>query len=202
MKHASTRALFAYWNRRRGRRRAPARSDIDPADIRRILGDAFMLAADFVDELRFRLAGTRVCALFAREIKGETFIDLWGHTSREHIVGPLTSVTNENEGIVAGALGRTEDGAEIELELLLLPLAFDSRTRIRALGVLAPLTPPYWLGERPVIELDLRTLRHIGAERSFVAGPHFGRPQDGPRTRHGLLVYSGGRELPSGKRTS
>ena len=105
---------------------------------------------------------------------------------------------------MAGALGRTEDGAEIELELLLLPLAFDGRTRIRALGVLAPLTPPYWLGERPVVELDLRTLRHIGAERSLVA-PHFGRLQDGPlgrlqdgpRARHGFLVYSGGRELPA-----
>lgn len=32
MKHAATRELFDYWNRRRGRRSAPARSNIDPAD--------------------------------------------------------------------------------------------------------------------------------------------------------------------------
>jgi len=201
MKHSSTRALFEYWNRRRGRGRAPERSDGDPADIRHILGDTFMLAADFVDEIRFRLAGTRVCALFAREIKGEAFNDLWGATNRQHIGAVLTSVIVESEGVVAGALGRTEDGVGIELELLLLPLAFDGRTRIRALGVLAPLTPPYWLGERPVVELDLRTLRHIEAERSLVA-PHFGRLQDGPRARHGFLVYSGGRKLPADERTS
>ncbi|MGA7152784.1 MAG: PilZ domain-containing protein, partial [Pseudolabrys sp.] len=47
----------------------------------------------------------------------------------------LTAVIDENAGAVAGVLARTEQGAEIELELRLLPLAFDSRTRVRALGV-------------------------------------------------------------------
>jgi hypothetical protein len=66
MKHNSTRALFDYWTRKRGSRRAPARSDIDPADIRGILADTFILTADFVNDIRIRPAGTRICALFAR----------------------------------------------------------------------------------------------------------------------------------------
>ncbi|MGA9280469.1 MAG: PAS domain-containing protein [Pseudolabrys sp.] len=135
MKHQSTRALYDYWTTKRGRRRAPARSDIDPADIRRILADTFILTADFVNDIRVRLAGTRVCALFAREIKGEAFEDLWSEPGREQMHGLLTAVIDENAGAVAGVLARTEQGAEIELELLLLPLAFDSRTRVRALGV-------------------------------------------------------------------
>jgi hypothetical protein len=200
MKHASTRVFFDYWNRRRGRRWAPTRSEIDPADIRQILGDTFMLAADFVDEIRFRLAGTRVCALFAREIKGEVFNDLWGETSCKQAEELLASVLNENVGVVAGILGRGEDGAEVELELLLLPLAFDGRSRIRALGVLVPLTPPYWLGERPLIELDLRTVRHIGPEQFDIGAPRFGRPHEEPRTRYGFRIYSGGREMPADKR--
>lgn len=65
MKHATTREVFEYWNRRRGRRRVPARSNIDPADIRHVLGDTFLLTADFAGDIRFRLAGTRICALFA-----------------------------------------------------------------------------------------------------------------------------------------
>ena len=198
MKHASTQALFDYWNRRRGRRWAPARSEIDPADIRHVLGDTFLLASDFVDELRFRLGGTRVCALFAREIKGEAFNGLWSETSREQIEDLLTVVLDEKVGVVAGVLGRTESGAEVELELLLLPLAFDGRSRVRALGLLAPLTPPYWLGEQPVIALDLRTLRHVGPKQSTIGGPLFGQVQEEPRTRRGFLVYSGGRE-PDGK---
>src|SRR5262245_2492858 len=123
MKHASTRELFDYWNRRRGRRLVAARSDIVPTDIRDVLPDAFMLSADFTDEIRFRLAGTRVCALFARELKGESFKSLWANTSQDQIDSILRCVTDENEVLVAGVLGRSEDGAEVELELLLLPLA-------------------------------------------------------------------------------
>lgn len=40
---------------------------------------------DFVNEIRVRLAGTRICALFAREIKGEAFDDLWSEASREQV---------------------------------------------------------------------------------------------------------------------
>ena len=200
MKHACTRTLFDYWNWRRGRRRAPARSEIDPADIRYILGDTFMLAADFVDDIRFRLAGTRVCALFAREIKGDAFKDLWSEASRQQIAGLLTAVIDEGVGAVAGVVGCTDDGAKVELELLLLPLS-RSPSRVRALGTLTPLTPPYWLNERPVIELDLRTLRHIGAGQAETGNQRFGQERHGRRTRHGFLVYSGRREIPSGDHT-
>lgn len=200
MKHVATRALFDYWNQRRGRRLAPRRSDIDPADIRQILGDTFMLAADFIDEARFRLAGTRVCALFAREIKGDAFNDLWSEASSTHIGDLLTAVIDEGVGAVAGVVGRTEDGSEVELELLLLPLVLEGQTRVRALGALAPLKPPYWLGERPIVELELRTLRHIGAEQDTAGNRRFGRPVEGRVSRHGFLVYSGGRGLPSDER--
>jgi hypothetical protein len=173
MKHASTRAVFDHWNRRRGLRWAPARSDINPGDIRHVLGDTFMLAADFVDGIRFRLAGTRVCALFAREIKGEPFNGLWSKASREQLDNLLGAVLSEYVGVVAGVLGRTQDGTETELELLLLPLVLEGHSRVRALGALAPLAPPYWLGERAMSELDLRTFRHVGAEQSNSGHPRF-----------------------------
>jgi len=72
---------------------------------------------------------------------------------------------------------------------------------VRALGILTPPVPPYWLGERPVIELDLRTLRHIGAEQAEMGNQRFAQERDGRRTRHGFLVYSGGRESPSSEQT-
>src|SRR5512146_2629747 len=43
MKHATTRELYDYWNRVRGGERAPLRSAIEPSDIRRILGEMFIL---------------------------------------------------------------------------------------------------------------------------------------------------------------
>ena len=199
MKHASTKGLYAYWNRQRGLRPAPERGDIDPVEIRHALGDTFMLAADFVDQLRFRLAGTRVCALFGREIKGELFPALWNEPGRAQIEDLLTVVTNESIGAVAGLTGHTEDGAEVDLEMLLLPLAHTGHARIRALGILVPLAPPYWLGEKPVTELSLSALRHLGPDLETVDAPRFAPTAEGGRLRHGFTVYSGGRQAESQK---
>lgn len=155
-----------------------------------------MLAADFIDGIRFRLAGTRVCALFRREIKGEGFNALWSDASRAQITNVAKAAINEKIGTVAGVTGRAEKGSETELELLLLPINHDGRTRIRALGSLAPLAPPYWLGEEPIVELQLQTLRHVGARQTDVV-PQF-RSGAGLHMRHGFVVYSGGREIRPG----
>jgi hypothetical protein len=188
--------VLDYWQDRRRNRPAPDRADIDPGEIRQALGDTFMLAADFVDQLRFRLAGTRVCALFGREIKGESFAVLWGEDSRKQIDELITVVTEEATGAVAGLVGTTADGSTTDIEMLILPLAHTGLARIRAIGVLAPVVPPYWLGEKPVVDLSLRNLRHLGDD-SGSAAPRFvsgaGRP------RHRFVVYSGGREAPGGE---
>ena len=84
----------------------------------------------------------------------------------------MAAVIDENVGAVAGIIGRTETGDEVELELLLLPLSHAGHARVRALGVLAPLTPPYWLGERPVVELELKTLRHIDGRQTDKLARH------------------------------
>jgi hypothetical protein len=199
MKHVSSALVLDYWQDRRRNRPAPDRADIDPGEIRQALGDTFMLAADFVDQLRFRLAGTRVCALFGREIKGESFGALWSEDSRKQIDELVTVVTEEAAGAVAGLVGTAADGSVTDIEMLILPLAHTGLARIRAMGVLAPVVPPYWLGEKPVVELSLRSLRHLG-EDSGRAAPRFVSGAGGGRPRHGFVVYSGGREAPSGDR--
>jgi hypothetical protein len=115
----------------------------------------------------------------------------------------LTIVTSETMGAVAGLTARTADGAEADLELLVLPLAHVGHARIRGLGVLVPIEPPYWLGEKPVVELELGTLRHVGAELESFGTPRFAPAPalEDVRLRHGFVVYSGGRQAPSGDRT-
>jgi hypothetical protein len=200
MKHVSTRIVFDYWTKQRGPRPAPDRADIDPTEIRHALGDTFMLAADFVDQLRFRLAGTRVCALFNREIKGEAFTNLWREDNRAAIEELLRVVTAEATGAVAGLTALSEEGAQADLEMLLLPLAHSGHARIRALGVLAPTVPPYWLGAQAVTELTLNGLRYIDAQGKPGARPGFGLAAAAGRVRHGFVVYNGGRESPSTER--
>ncbi len=201
MKHQSTRTVFDYWNEKRGNRPAPMRAEIDPTAIRHALSDTFTLAADFTDQLRFRLAGTRVCALFSREIKGEVFSALWSEASGNSIDDLLSIVAHETTGAVAGLTARTEDGAETDLELLLLPLAHIGHARVRALGVLAPTNPPYWIGTKPVVELTLGTLRHVGRDTDSPLAPRLVPADASSRVQHGFVVYSGGRRTPSGEET-
>jgi len=66
MKHASSRELFMHWQDRRRARIAPERAEIEPGAIRKALADVFLLGAEADAEPRFRLAGTRVCALFGQ----------------------------------------------------------------------------------------------------------------------------------------
>ena len=44
MQQEATVALFQYWNRLRDGRPAPLRSEIEPADIKRLLADTFILS--------------------------------------------------------------------------------------------------------------------------------------------------------------
>src|SRR4029079_18328806 len=80
MKPPSNRELFDYWNERRGLRPAPTRADIEPSGIRNILGDTFVIETSHSQNHRFRIAGTRLCALFVRELKAESFVMLWQQT--------------------------------------------------------------------------------------------------------------------------
>jgi hypothetical protein len=192
MKHPSNRELFDYWNERRGERLAPERADIEPADIRHVLGDTFVLEANATENHLFRIAGTRLCALFGRELKTESFIKLWQQPGQTAIRELIAVVMEEKVGIVASATGATADDtlAPVQLELLLLPLAFRSRGEARVMGALVPMAAPYWLGARAIGPLTLGMFRHIGAVAD-TAAPLFHAAAG--RLKHGLTVYDGGR---------
>ena len=192
MKHPSNRELFNYWNERRGERLAPERADIEPAAIRHVLGDTFVTEMSGSENHLFRIAGTRLCALFGRELKAESFLKLWSRTAQTAIRELLAVVMDEKVGVVASATGTTADDilAPINLELLLLPLAFRSRNEARVMGALAPMAAPYWLGAKAIGPLTLGAFRHIGAAADASA-PLFKAAAG--RLRHGLTVYDGGR---------
>jgi hypothetical protein len=188
MKHAASRELYAYWEKRRGKRAAPERGDIEPGAIRQVLSDAFILALDGRTGYPFRLAGTRVCALFGRELKGERFIGLWAAASQTVVSDLLAISDSERVGTVAGVTAHNAEGEPIDLELLLLPLSAGRPSLARTIGILAPLKIPTWLGSSPIGALTLGSRRHIGASVDTRLLPRFLTPGHGR-----LVVHEGGR---------
>jgi hypothetical protein len=193
MKHSSTRELFDYWNMRRGSRSAPERAEIEPGAIRRVLADTFMLTFDPRAGHPFRIAGTRVCAAFGRELKGVAFTKIWAGASQHSIRDVLATVASESVGAAARAAGHSRAGDALELEFLVLPLAHGGGASTRILGALVPTEIPCWLGAEALGRLTLGTIRYLGPLRRAYSVAH-GAPAvpSYARLRPRLLVYDGG----------
>ncbi len=194
MKHPTNRDLFAYWNRQRGENLAPPRNDIEPSAIRKLLGDTFVLSAGAGGIYTFRLAGTRLCAMFGRELKSETFASLWDKPWQTSMRELIHVVMDEKAGVVACASGTAAKDTmlPLKLELLLLPLANEAREDARLIGALVPMEAPYWLGARALGPLSLGMFRHVGPAVEEVRTPRL-VSVTGRIGSHGFTVYEGGR---------
>lgn len=132
-------ALYDYWTRQRGDRTIPLRGTIEPADIASILPDVFILEHSRLADPHFRLAGTRICAQFARELKGAAFDQLFAPDQRNRVARIAENVMAHaapavmQVALVDGTLETTE------AEIVLLPVATKGRTADRIIGALAPL---------------------------------------------------------------
>jgi hypothetical protein len=194
MKHASSRELFAYWTARRGARPAPERSEIEPAAIRHALGDVFILAFDRGAGHPFRLAGTRVCALFGRELRGQSFLELWDADSRVALAELMNTAGEETVGAVAGVSARTAEGWAQGLELVVLPLRQRGEAQGRMIGVLAPFSVPFWLGAAQLDGLTLGTVRHLDPALDTPSAARLVAGAEVVNGQHGIfVVHEGGR---------
>ena len=193
MKQASSRELFGYWAARRGSRAAPERGEIEPSAIRRALGDVFILEFDRALGHPFRLAGTRVCALFGRELKNERFLELWSAACRATVADLLDGVADEATGFVAAASGRTAEGWAQDVELVLLPLAHRGDTHARMIGALAPLSAPFWLGAARLGSLTLGNIRHLDPALETPAAARLVAGDKSAARRAAFTVYEGGK---------
>lgn len=161
MKHQTTFRLHKYWTNLRGGRPAPRRTDVEPADIREILAETFILNADDKDTYTYRLAGSRVCSPYCRELKGKDFLSFWGG----HDVGALQTlmeaIRKDAAAAVIGWEGHNIRRQSIMFETLLLPLETQSGRYTRIMGSTTAADRPYWLGVHPVLEQQIVSMRMI-----------------------------------------
>ena len=221
MRHPVSRELFAYWEALRAGRSAPERSAIDPAAIRHLLAYTFLLEIGQGAEPRsravsFRLSGTRLNALFRRELKGSAFAQIWTGGDRAEAAALLQGVLDDCAPAVAGLSGGPGDHDPASFEMLLLPLRHHGRTHARLLGSIAAEAVPSWIGLRAISHLRLTSFRTIlprdpgrlgrfGAPAAVIGGPP--NPAAAPPTAPSRMpavprprrfqVHQGGRSSPA-----
>ena len=149
MKHKTSKALYAYWNDVRADRMAPNRFEIDPSRISAILPYTFILERIDPETFRFRLAGTRMCDIFGCELRGTNFLDGWPARDRLPLARKFSVLTTQGAGLRMHMKLATVSEADVECEMLLLPLLHTRGMIDRILGSFAPLATPSWLGDTP-----------------------------------------------------
>lgn len=186
MLQPTSQKLYAYWDRVRNGRVAPRRFEIEPAKISALLPETFIAERNGARGYRFRLAGTRICEQFGRELRGTDLLDLWADAGRRAVSSMLHTVLTD-AAIGYGrcrAFGR--DNRHVCFEFLFLPLIHIGETPNRLLGAFTAMEPPFWLGTEPLLRQELTELnlhcpgeapllvKHAGAQVISLVGHRAG----------------------------
>lgn len=151
--------IYAYWDKLRGEAAAPMRGQIEPTAIRYALPDLFMLEASPEGDLTFRLVGTRICAMFGRELRGHSFHELWAGGPVSNPIEIAQGVILYESPVLMNLMGFFDDGETFRFEMLLLPIRSAEGLCDRLLGALVPAS-----GQERT--LPMRTLRCLFMDRS------------------------------------
>ncbi len=168
IRHQANRDLFNYWNRLRADTPAPEQRLMDPALIGEALPDIFII--DVTDEgtYEIRLAGTRLCAFWGRELRGTDALSLWDGQDREGAEMLFFSIVEDAAVAVASHQMTNSKGRTIEMEMVAMPLTrrVGQKTVRRIIGAFVPWSTPFWMGMEPVVHQAIASVRMVWPENA------------------------------------
>lgn len=201
MRHRTTEAVFDYFNDLRGTRPAPIRTEIDPAALKTVLPDLFILEKGRDGIVRFRLAGTRVCLILGQELRNREFGEIWEAPARHKIRLAADAVLANQSALEIAIEAMGDDEESFALEMLLLPLYSQVGQCDRIFGSLVAIEPARTIEAYPrlllpadlafvPVEGSARERRHAEPAPESIAASSFGGLVN--RITH-LRVFEGGR---------
>jgi hypothetical protein len=125
--HANTRAIYDYWLEKRGKRRMPARRDLDPIEIPRALLPGICLVDVVADERRYvyRLVGTGEVELRGYDPTGDSVEEGFFGPSAGDALDCYDRVVLTGAPFVDATPFTSQNGQYVMLETIFLPLADD-----------------------------------------------------------------------------
>ena len=164
MRQETSVELFQYWNRLRDGRSAPRRTEVEPADIKALLADTFILESESRAEAAFRLAGTRLCAIYGRELKGLAFSSLWRERDRKLLARLLAGMFVDKTVVVINFDGTSKSGRSMAFEMIVLPLD-NGDGSLRCIGLVTPEERAFWLGADRIADAHVTGIRVFDPSR-------------------------------------
>lgn len=127
--------IYGYWAGLRRGARLPARRDVDPAALKRLLPTVSLIdiRRDPMD-FRVRLAGTGLYSIYGREITGRTLGEVYNAAAADYWREELSAVVQERRpGVGVHSLALRGAG-HVSILWLRLPLASNGRDVDMILG--------------------------------------------------------------------
>ncbi len=120
------RELFDYWQHSAGRRRMPARADLDPFSVPKLLPCIGLIdVAEGLGEASFRLAGTRLRDIYGEEITGKRIDRVFAGACADYWRRAHERVVERGLPLSGVVLGPSEGRDHILLFWMRLPLSQD-----------------------------------------------------------------------------
>ncbi|WP_179869684.1 PAS domain-containing protein [Rhizobium chutanense] len=166
MRVQTTIEIFDYWNRIRGAADAPLKSQVEPSAVPHLLQSLFILETREPGNIGFRLAGTRICDLFGRDLRGERFSSLWANGQDADIERTAMGVMDHAMPALFNATGYSTVGHQASFEIIMMPLRSPHGACDRLLGAIAPTASASWL--------EIVPLEFLALDRSRLLPGKFG----------------------------
>jgi hypothetical protein len=126
IKHPKLRQLFDYWDGKRGGRELPARADLDPVEMRFVMGNTILI--DVIDgeplQFRIRLHGTNLSEHVRFDLTGKMLDELPQVEFRDLTRLSFTKVATTKQPLHAQR-DRILDDRPRRYETIILPLSSD-----------------------------------------------------------------------------
>ncbi|MBV1865882.1 MAG: PAS domain-containing protein [Rhodobacteraceae bacterium] len=194
--------LLNYWERLRGGRIAPMRSEIDPREISGALEYTFILEHTKLNQIRFRLAGNKLCDLLGMELRGIPAYALIAPESRDYFTDILTELLAEPKIIHLQLTSQPEGFGEQTAQMLLLPMRNDAGQINRILGCVssidARIKPPCRFtisGKKTTRIVSSQTVMHDHVSAGFAEETQPFTPRTKPTDKPVLHGLDGGSTL-------
>jgi hypothetical protein len=108
---------------------------------------------------RFRLAGTKICEQFGRELRGSDFLGLWAPEERDAAATLVRNVLTDAAVGHGTFRAYTSSDRQANFEFVLMPLIHTGKTINRLLGAITAIEPPFWLGAEPLLHQEIVELK-------------------------------------------
>ena len=129
LRHPTNQASLAYWQSQCGDRPMPARADLDPLDIPKLLPQVLLIDVNRTQhDFRYRVVGTRLADYMLADYTGKWMSEIEHQRPPSQVFSACETVVERREPIIGNVpyVGKYADYKTVEA--LIMPLSSDGET--------------------------------------------------------------------------